>query len=452
MKEIKVLSPTAILGYGFPIASFEKAMALKPDVIAVDAGSTDPGPYYLGAGKSFTDKMAVKRDLSIMIAASLKNKIPLLIGSAGGSGGDIHLKWCVDIIKEILGTNSTAKVAIISAEVNKSHVLNEFDKNAIEPLNNVPKATKENILKSTRIVAQMGLSPFLEALNNKADIIIAGRTYDPVVFAAYAINKGYDIGLALHMGKILECACIAATPGSGSDCMMGYIGKDYFKVFPLNSERKCTILSVAAHTLYEKSNPYMLHGPDGIIDLTKCSFEQFNDNTVKVSGTKFIKSKIPMVKLEGAKISGYRTISIAGIRDKILIDQIDDVLEKVKQMTASNFENHKSNYFIDFKLYGKNGVMGDNEPIKKTTSHELGLIIDVVSTSQDDANTICSFIRSSLLHYGYKGRISTAGNLAFPYSPSDFKTGEVYEFCLYHLIKYQDNMFHTTWLGEDYEN
>ena len=46
-KMLKVLSPTAILGYGFPESSFEEGMRRKPDVIAVDAGSTDPGPYYL---------------------------------------------------------------------------------------------------------------------------------------------------------------------------------------------------------------------------------------------------------------------------------------------------------------------------------------------------------------------------------------------------------------------
>jgi len=40
-----------------------------------------------------------------------------------------------------------------------------------------------------------------------------------------------------------------------------------------------------------------------------------------------------------------------------------------------------------------------------------------------------------LLHYGYPGRISTAGNLAFPFSPSDFKVGEVYEFSIYHLME-----------------
>ena len=83
--EIRVLSPTAILGYGFPEESFREGMRRKPDVIACDAGSTDPGPYYLGAGYSFTDRNAVKRDLSIMIPAALEAGIPVMIGTAGGS-------------------------------------------------------------------------------------------------------------------------------------------------------------------------------------------------------------------------------------------------------------------------------------------------------------------------------------------------------------------------------
>ncbi len=86
MDELRILSPTAILGYGFPVESFEEGMKRKPHVIAVDAGSTDPGPYYLGAGKSFTDNNSVKRDLEIMIPAALEAGIPVIIGTAGGSG------------------------------------------------------------------------------------------------------------------------------------------------------------------------------------------------------------------------------------------------------------------------------------------------------------------------------------------------------------------------------
>ena len=63
MEEIRILSTTAILGYGFPMESFVEGMKRKPHVIAVDAGSSDPGPYYLGAGKSFTDRNSVKTRL-----------------------------------------------------------------------------------------------------------------------------------------------------------------------------------------------------------------------------------------------------------------------------------------------------------------------------------------------------------------------------------------------------
>jgi hypothetical protein len=78
-----VLSPTAILGYGFPESSFRAGLDRQPHVIAVDAGSTDPGPYYLGSGTSFTDREAVKRDLRLMVTAARPRGIPVVIGSAG---------------------------------------------------------------------------------------------------------------------------------------------------------------------------------------------------------------------------------------------------------------------------------------------------------------------------------------------------------------------------------
>ena len=100
-KSFKVLSPTAILGYGFPEDSFARGMEENPDLIAVDGGSADPGPHYLGVGKSFTNKEAVKRDLLIMIKAGLKSNIPffihlifespLFINKISGVSGKFHL-------------------------------------------------------------------------------------------------------------------------------------------------------------------------------------------------------------------------------------------------------------------------------------------------------------------------------------------------------------------------
>lgn len=93
MDEVRILSPTAILGYGFPESSFEEGLSRNPHVIAVDAGSSDPGPYYLGAGVSFTDRAAVKRDSQIILRAGVTRGIPVIIGSAGGAGARSHLHW-----------------------------------------------------------------------------------------------------------------------------------------------------------------------------------------------------------------------------------------------------------------------------------------------------------------------------------------------------------------------
>jgi len=284
----------------------------------------------------------------------------------------------------------------------------------------------------------MGVEPIIEALRAGAEVIVAGRCYDPAVFAALPLHRGYDRALAIHMGKILECASIAATPGSGSDCLIGYLGPDYFRVEPLNPVRKCTTLSVAAHTLYEKTDPYVLPGPGGVLDLREAEFVQETDRVVKVRGSRFKQDATYAIKLEGVKRVGYRTISIAGIRDPIMIRKIDEILNGVRERVHDNFRETGMEFFLDFKVYGKNGVMGLLEPSPDDFAHELGMIIEAVSADQETANTICSFARSTLLHYGYEGRIATAGNLAFPYSPSDFKAGEVYAFSLYHLMDVSD--------------
>ena len=77
-----VLAPEGMLGYGIPVRSMEEGLARDPDVLSVDAGSTDPGPYYLGAGVPYTSRRAVKRDLGMMLEAAAARRIPVLIGSA----------------------------------------------------------------------------------------------------------------------------------------------------------------------------------------------------------------------------------------------------------------------------------------------------------------------------------------------------------------------------------
>lgn len=441
MEELRILSPTAILGYGFPIESFEEGMRRKPHVIAVDAGSTDPGPYYLGAGKSFTDRNSVKRDLEIMIPAGLKAGIPVIIGTAGGSGAKPHVKLTEDIIREIAREKGLSfRMAVIETELDKDVVKENLRAGRVEPLFPAKQIEEKDIDEAVHIVAQIGEEPFINALESGADVILAGRSYDPSVFASLPVKNGFPKGLAIHMGKILECAAICALPGSGSDSMFGYLRHDSFSLETLSAARKCTTLSIAAHTLYEKSNPYMLPGPGGVINLHECQFEQETDNRVKVSGSKFEPTEDYFVKLEGVRKVGYRTISPAATKDPIMISKIDEVVEAVKDRVRNNFESYGiTDFFLDFKIYGKNGVMGIFPDRDRTVKgDELMIIIEAVADTQEQADTICGFARSTMLHYGYEGRISTAGNLAFPFSPSDCHVGEVYEFNIYHLMKIDD--------------
>lgn len=440
MEEMRILSTTAILGYGFPMESFEEGMKRKPHVIAVDAGSTDPGPYYLGAGISFTDRNSVKRDLEIMIPAGLEAKVPVVVGTAGGSGARPHVEFVLDIVREIAREKGLSfKMAVIQSEFEKEFIKENVRRGNVSPLHPAPEITEADVDESVHIVAQMGEEPFIEALTQGADVVIAGRSYDPAVFSSLAIKEGFDKGLAIHLGKILECAAIAAVPGSGSDCMFGYLRKDSFVLEPLSPLRKCTTLSVAAHTLYEKTNPYVLPGPGGAINLYESKFEQISDNMVRVSGSKFVPTEEYFVKLEGVRKVGYRTISCAGVKDPVMISKIDDVTRSVRERVVNNFETYGiRDFFLDFKIYGKNGVMAMFDGLEESHSDELLIIIEAVAATQEQANTICGFARSTMLHFGYEGRISTAGNLAFPFSPSDCKMGEVYEFNIYHLMKVDD--------------
>jgi len=122
-----------------------------------------------------------------------------------------------------------------------------------------------------------------------------------------------------------------------------------------------------------------------------------------------------------------------------MIKQIDECEKHVRDTVLTYFSDiPPEDYRLIFHIYGKNGVMGELEPRKEITSHELCLILEVVAKDQELANTICAFARSTLMHYSYKGRIATAGNLAFPYAPSDIPTGAVYKFNIHHLVEVDD--------------
>jgi hypothetical protein len=438
---IKILSPCGILGYGFPTESFDLGIEMHPDAIIVDAGSTDAGPHKLGANVAIVSKTACKKDLYRLIKGAKKLNIPLIIGSSGGSGAKAHVEWTLNIIDEIIRGNNLfdMKQAVIWADIPKSEILHQMKIGGVEPLGtNVPPLDEETLNQTNGVVAQMGIEPIVKAIKTGAQIIICGRAYDPAIFAAFGIYKGYDPALSYHLGKILECGALCCDPGTTKDCMMGELFPTYFEVFSTNPTRKCSPVSVAAHTFYEKDHPFLLHGPGILQDLSECEFTRITDNKVRISGSKIEDTDPYMIKLEGARLKAYRTFVIAGVRDPILISKIEEIEELVKISVITQYsEIDTDKYKIAFYNYGKDGVMGELET-NKSISHELGVMLEVISDTQEISSAICASVRSTFMHYGYEGRKSTAGNLAFPFAPSDVEFGPVFEFSVYHLMKVED--------------
>ena len=432
-KTLRYLSLCGLLGYGYARESLQNALAAPLDFVGVDAGSTDPGPYYLGSGKGFVKPLQVRRDLALILPEIKKLGIPLIIGSAGGSGARPHVESVLSIIAEIAREHSLEfKTAVIYSDLPEEFIKKAADGHLFS-CGGAPAFDPANAVKLCNPVAQFGTDPIIEALKENPDIIVAGRCCDTAVFASFPIWKGYDPGLALHAAKIAECGALCARPVGANDSLVVEIGEDYFTVIPPNPERSCTPDSVAAHSLYEQPDPNCFYEPEGKIDLTGCSFEQIAPRQVKVTGSKLIPAEKMTTKLEGTRLAGFRSITIAGLRDPSAVAHLDEIESGVRKSVAQSADFVKEGeYSLRFLRYGLDAVTGSNEPAD-TIPREVGLVIEAIAPSQEQADALIGLARSKALHQGFPDRKATAGNLAFPFSPSDFSGGAVYEFALYHL-------------------
>ncbi|MBV7485516.1 acyclic terpene utilization AtuA family protein [Bordetella sp. BOR01] len=434
MKQITGVAPSGSMGSGYNLASFKRAMQAKPDFIGQDAGSTDMGPYYHGADQAFLPLSAYRRDLAVMLAAARAAKIPLMIGSAITNGSNTTLELMIRLVREVAAEQKLSfKLAVISAEIDKAYLKRKIGAGPLESIGPDGILTADTVDAAGPIVAQMGMEPFMRALDAGADVIIAGRACDDAIFAAMPVLRGFAPGLSLHCGKILECAGLSAVPYDLGEPMIGRVYEDHFEVEPGNPDSRCTTVSVAGHSLYERSDPFLQAGPGGINDLTHAEFQQ-DGRKVQVRGSAYLPDTRYRVKLEAAEKLGYRSIVVVGIRDAVMIAQLDHVLDHARERAEERFGLAQNGINLLFRNYGKNGVMGDLEPDVSHVPKEIGLVIDVVAPDQDTATAVAMFTRGVLQHADYPGILTTAGNMAYPFSPFGIPVGPAYRFSIYHLM------------------
>lgn len=442
--QIKIFTPIGMLGYGVREDHLWTALDAGIDAIIVDSGSTDSGPQKLALGQTTVPRESYERDIDLLLAACHGHRVPVLIGSAGGDGSNEHVDLFVEIIADLIAKKGyrSMKIVTIYAEIEKDLVRSSLARGDVAPCSRaVPPLKRSDVDGAVRIVAQMGLEPYVQAMRDHPDfdIIIGGRAYDPAPYAAFCVHHGFtDLGIAYHMGKIMECGALCATPKSSA--ALATVRKDSFDIVPLDSASRCTVTSVAAHTLYEKTRPDTLIGPGGSLHLDAATYEQLPDNrTVRVRGARFDPAETYTVKLEGARVLGYRATFFGGFRDPILISQIDNFLARVKAYVKSRVSFP---FGLEFHQYGRNAVMGPLEPDADALPRELGICGEVWAPTQDQAIHVSSIARLACTHAPYPHQLATAGNFALPFPPFDIPMGEICEFCIYHVLPVDDPVRH----------
>lgn len=434
---VRVLVPTGMIGAGFSQESVDRGLALGADVIAVDGGSTDSGPHYLGSGTPKTAAAAVARDLRILLRAAASAGIPLIVGSCGTCGVDAGVDWIAGMAAEILAVDGLdLRVATIYSEQDPS----TLDAAASAPLPPHGPLDPDVLRECTHVVGLMGAEPIAAALAAGADVVLAGRATDTALAAAVPLMRGMPAGPAWHAAKIVECGGQCTTnPRAGG--VLATIDRTGFTIEPLDPAAACTPMSVAAHMLYETADPYRMREPAGTLDVSQAIYRALDERTVRVEGSAFEPADQYTIKLEGARRTGFQTMSFTGIRDPHILERIEDwaaLLEKVLVDRVSQTLGLAlgGDYDIDIRLYGHNAVLGALDPAVGPP-REVGVMLLVQAPDQATATAVAKIANPLMLHLP-TADMAHLPSLAFPTSPAETERGAVYEFVLNHVVAPED--------------
>ena len=436
---VKVLIPSGALGLGYDRKALARGIAEKPDIIAIDGGSTDSGPHYLGTGSSKYARGSTKAEWRELMEARAEAGVPLIIGTAGTCGADSAVDWLVDITREIVAeTGMKVKLAVLKSGQRQDALIDAFGQGKITPLEPAPELSEDVIASCSNIVALAGAEQIQAALETGADIVIAGRTTDTAIISALPLSRGCHAGGVWHGAKIGECGALATTaPNSGT--ILIEFDAEGFTISPMGVDARATPHTVSAHMLYENSNPDILYEPGGHLDVRAAKYEAVDDRRVRVSGSEWVVSDRYTVKLEGARLAGFQTVSLVTVRDPRYVANIrewcDDIMikatEKARARVGEGFE-------IELRLIGLDATLGALDTEAKAGT-EIGVLGLVTAPTESLSREVAKVLNPYLLHHPLTEE-EEMPTFAFPFSPPEVSRGAVYEFCLNHVLELEDPM------------
>jgi hypothetical protein len=440
MDELRVV---ALSGLGLmpldPSVSLVHAVDRNPSVIAMDAGSGDIGPYYLGADAEYNPLAWERNDLRLLLLAARKLNVPLIVGNCCGAGTVRGVNEYCRLIADIAHYESLGgfKLARIYSEVSKEDLHKHIDSGAVEGLGMPNPLTHHDVDATDHIVAMMGVDPIVRALDEGAQVIVAGRSCDDALHAAFPLHRGYPREISFLAGKTMENASTAATPFTAREALLGTLTSDSLVLEPMMPVQIATPFSVTAEIFYERRNPYFQPGPGGQLDLREIKIEQHTPRSVRLTGARYQVSPQYKVKLEGSGKVGSRSLSLVGVRDPRMVERIDSVVDSIRERIHAHYSHLPTgSYAVHFHHYGKNALMGALEP-ETTTPRELGILIEVLAGDQETADEIAVFARRAHFLSRYEGQKATAGSASF--TPDEYLRGvPAYRWTMDHLLTIGD--------------
>jgi hypothetical protein len=437
-----------MLGGGFPATSVERGINLGADVIAVDGGSTDSGPHYLGTATAKTARAAVARDLRIIITAAQRAGIPVIVGSCGTSGTDAGVDWVFDIVRDLATDEHLSfRVARIYSEQQASDLEALLDDDRVHPLEPAGPLSRHTLRRCSHIVGLMGHDPIASALGDGADVVLAGRATDTALTAALPLLGGLPAGPVWHAAKIAECGGLCTTnPRSGG--VLVTLDATGFTIEPLDEQAACTPTSVAAHMMYENADPFRMREPGGTLDTSGACYTALDDRRVRVEGSLFETAAVHTIKLEGAAPVGYQTMIVSGIRDPSVLARLDEWCEGVigylHHHIPSTFGLQADDYDLQIRRYGHDAILGEAEPDAGRPPREVGIVFLATAADQATATQLAKFANPLLLHAPLPGE-QALPSFAFLGSPVETERGQIHEFVLQHAVDVTtpDELFRT---------
>lgn len=437
MNHVSCLVPTGHLSYA-PLEpeSFYRGLQEYPGAIIADAGSCDIGPYPLGSDTAASPEEWQRFDLDHMLRGARQLHVPMLISSCNDTGTNTGVDIFVRIIKDIAAEHHLPPftLAAIRHTLTKADLVRTLQQGErIAGLDGRADLTLDGLERTENVVPVMGAEPFVEALRRGADVIVAARASDCCPFAGYAIAHGIPTDVAYYWGKVLECASFACEPYMGKETIIGTAFEDRVRVTPMHPEQRCTPSSLAGHAMYERNNPFREAVAGGEIDMSRITYRQVDAITTEARGMRFNPAPDYCIKLEGAGKVGERCYIVVGVRDPQTIATIDLAIDWARQKVAAWYGPEGEAYQLYYHVYGKNGVLGDLEPVTEIRSHELGIVVEAIAPTMTQAEKIVT-LGARGIFYARIPTKGTAGGGAF--LTEDVLAGKpAYEWTMNHVMR-----------------